>query len=413
MPAHPPPARRRRRTAIAAVLAALFPLAGAFAAGSPIPELRPSPRAHGDPPMRILRVVSSDPGCQPDCPEWISAEGAIAPGSAAAFAKVLADLNGRRLPVLISSRGGSVRDALTMGAMIRARGLAVAVARTLFANCPERARACPDPRGQAIAGGTVCASACPLILAGGVVRLVGPAPLVGVHEITTIMKETEGVEGLTKTVKLYQQDWVDRTVETYLTQAGVGDPVMTLMRKTPASSIRWLSLDEIKASGLATGTLDAAAPILASGANGLDGRAFDEATTPDIFHGEGGGGGRGRRNPFSDLPARRRRAGDGGDLGGRRAGDGLQLDRGLRGGPPVRAEGGHERRGPRSFAARALLRARRRGPGRGAAALGQAAGVRPHGDDGASCRGLSLTASITGASGWAVRPCAAGPAACF
>ena len=283
MPAHPPPARRRRRTAIAAVLAALFPLAGAFAAGSPIPELRPSPRAHGDPPMRILRVVSSDPGCQPDCPEWISAEGAIAPGSAAAFAKVLADLNGRRLPVLISSRGGSVRDALTMGAMIRARGLAVAVARTLFANCPERARACPDPRGQAIAGGAVCASACPLILAGGVVRLVGPAPLVGVHEITTIMKETEGVEGLTKTVKLYQQDWVDRTVETYLTQAGVGDPVMTLMRKTPASSIRWLSLDEIKASGLATGTLDAAAPILASGANGLDGRAFDEATTPDLF----------------------------------------------------------------------------------------------------------------------------------
>ncbi|HXZ16222.1 MAG TPA: hypothetical protein VEH77_09685 [Roseiarcus sp.] len=276
-----PAARRALRSAALAASAAALSAAVALAAGSPIPLLKPAPRPHREPPMRILRVVSSDKECAPNCPEWISAEGVITPGSAADLAKVVADLNGRRLPVLISSHGGSVRDALMMGALIRAKGLAVAVARTLIADCPEQARACPDPHGEAIVGGAACASACPLVLAGGVERLVGPAPLVGVHQMTTLMRETEGVENLQRTVKLYEQDWIDKTVETYLTQAGVGEPVMTLLRKTPAADIRWLSLDEMKASRLATGSLDAAAPIRVDGANGLNAHAFAEDAPPE------------------------------------------------------------------------------------------------------------------------------------
>ena len=42
-------------------------------------------------------------------------------------------------------------------------------------------------------GGAFCASACPLILAAGVERLVGPVPMVGVHQITEVLKEKEGV----------------------------------------------------------------------------------------------------------------------------------------------------------------------------------------------------------------------------
>ena len=73
----------------------------------------------------------SDKACEPGCPEWISAEGVITPGRRAAFARLVASLGGRRLAVLISSHGGSLRDALEMGVLIRAKGLAVAVARTL------------------------------------------------------------------------------------------------------------------------------------------------------------------------------------------------------------------------------------------------------------------------------------------
>ncbi len=285
----PPFARPIALAGLALVFAAGLALVDALAGESRARGLGPAPRAHPDPPMRVVRVMDSDTACEADCPEWLSAEGTITPGTAATFAKVVAALGGRRLPVLISSHGGSLRDALEMGALIRAKGLAVAVARTLISNCPPRARACDGARGQAIVGGAACASACPLVLAGGVTRLIGPAPLVGVHQITTVMKETEGVEGLTRTVKLYEQDWVDKTVETYLTTMGVTDPVMSLLRKTSAASIRWLSVDEIKASGLATGALDPAEPILAAAANGLNESPFGQPATADVMTAKIGG----------------------------------------------------------------------------------------------------------------------------
>ena len=225
--------------------------------------------------MRFVRVVSADPACKPNCPEWLSAEGRIVPGSAKAFADAIANLKGRRLPILIHSPGGSVADAGAMGELIRAKGLAVAVARTLITNCPEASPKCPDGPGAAITGGATCASACVLVLAGGVERLAGPSALIGVHQTTTLVSETEGLAHLKSTRKIYEQRGVDAAVEAYLAAMGVGDPVMTLMRKTPAASIRWLSLAELKASHLATLALDPAEPMLASGANGLNGRAFD------------------------------------------------------------------------------------------------------------------------------------------
>ena len=284
-----PFARPAALAVITLVFAAGLALVDALAGKSRAGGLGPAHRAHPDPPMRIVRVMDSDTACEPDCPEWLSAEGTITPGTAATFAKVVAGLGGRRLPVLISSHGGSLRDALEMGALIRAKGLAVAVARTLISNCPPRARACDGARGQAIVGGATCASACPLVLAGGVTRLVGPVPLVGVHQITTVVKEPEGVEGLTRTVKLYEQDWADKTVETYLTTMGVTEPVMSLLRKTSAASIRWLSVDEIKASRLATGALDPATPILAAAANGLNESPFGQPATADVMTAKIGG----------------------------------------------------------------------------------------------------------------------------
>ena len=141
---------------------------------------------------------------------------------------MIANLKGRRLPILIHSPGGSVADAGAMGELIRAKGLAVAVARTLIANCPEASPKCPDGPGAAITGGAACASACVLVLAGGVERLVGPAALVGVHQTTTLVSETEGLAHLKSTRKIYEQHGIDAAVEAYLAAMGVGDPVMTL-----------------------------------------------------------------------------------------------------------------------------------------------------------------------------------------
>ena len=162
-----------------------------------------------------------------------------------------------------------------MGELIRAKGLAVAVARTLITNCPESSPKCPDGPGTAITGGAACASACVLVLAGGVERLAAPSARIGVHQTTTLVSETEGLAHLKSTRKIYEQQGVDAAVEAYLAAMGVGEPVMTLARKTSAASIRWLSLAELKDSHLTTRALDAAEPILANGANGLNAKAFD------------------------------------------------------------------------------------------------------------------------------------------
>ncbi len=299
----PPHPKRRRGPAGRTFALALL---GLLAAGGPAPaDLRPPARMRGEPPMRFVRVVSAEPGCAPNCPEWLSAEGRIGPGAATDLAEALERLNGRRLPILIHSPGGSIADAAAMGELIRANGLAVAVARTLITNCPERAPKCPSGPGRAITGGAMCASACVLVLAGGVERLVGPAALVGVHQITTVVRETEGVAHLTSTRKVYEQLDADAAVSAYLAAMGVGDPVMALMRKTPAASVRWLSLADLKASHLATLALDAAEPIVASGLSGLNGRAFDGDPPPaDLVQASAG-------MPFAalDIAFRYRRGG--------------------------------------------------------------------------------------------------------
>ncbi len=276
------PRRRRRRGTAARVFAlALLGLLAAAAPGSA--DLRPPARPRGAPPMRVVRVVSADLACKPNCPEWLSVEGRIEPGAAKRFADAIANLKGRRLPILIHSPGGSVADAGAMGELIRAKGLAVAVARTLIANCPEAAPKCADGPGKAITGGATCASACVLVLAGGVERLAAPSARIGVHQVTTVVSEVEGLAHLKSTRKFYEQRGVDAAVEAYFTATGVGEPVMTLMRKTWAASIRWLSPAELKDSHLATLALDAAEPILVSGANGLNGRALDgDPPRPDL-----------------------------------------------------------------------------------------------------------------------------------
>ena len=90
---------------------------------------------------------------------------------------------------LVDSPGGSVADAMAMGRLIRARRLAVAVARTVLAPCAPPARECGVARGTALSFSAGCASACPLILAGGVERYASPVEFIGVHQITRLVTQ--------------------------------------------------------------------------------------------------------------------------------------------------------------------------------------------------------------------------------
>jgi hypothetical protein len=225
--------------------------------------------------MRFVRVVSASMECQPNCPEWVSAEGQIDVGTAQTFARFIAGLGGRRLPILISSPGGSTSDAMAMGRLIRAQRLVVVVARTNLSLCASRAADCAATPGSAAVYGAYCYSACTLVLAGGVERYANAHSPIGVHQIRLGQKtmvtrhyliQYRIVDGRKEEVSrsLTSQDKftvnpnandltvADAGVAGYLKEMGIGDPVMNLMLATPPSTIHLMSYDELATSRLAT-----------------------------------------------------------------------------------------------------------------------------------------------------------------
>lgn len=145
-----------------------------------------------EPVMKAMLVRGSRPECEPNCPEWISLEGRIVGSSSRELKKVLSQIGTRKPPVILSSLGGDVDQAYAMARMIRAKGLDVAVGKTELRVCEPADKACRQRQSQGAAQGApsnqraICASACPIVLAGGVRRFVGPNAFLGVHEILTI-----------------------------------------------------------------------------------------------------------------------------------------------------------------------------------------------------------------------------------
>ena len=147
--------------------------------------------------MQVNVVRSTAPGCEPNCPEWIAAQGQIDGTTVYKFKKVLSRIGRRHVPVFIHSAGGSVEDSYAIGRLIRARGLDVAVTKTGFVPCAPTDKACLKSaalgvlRGQPEAYHAICASACAFVLAGGQRRFVGLQALVGVHQLTSFETRIE------------------------------------------------------------------------------------------------------------------------------------------------------------------------------------------------------------------------------
>lgn len=237
----------------------------------------------GDKPdgMRFAIVRSSIPGCEPVCPEWISAVGAIEPQSVKRLKSVLAKLGKRRLPIVLASPGGDVDAALAMGRLIRANKLDVVVGSTWFAAClPINDDCKPDGKfggaypGMALSNAAECASACPLMLAGGVRRFAGPGSYVGVHQITTTFNKErvtyqtfyKMVKGKKKVVKKkvvgrkrtgsYTTTDLSkplrRKLEVYLKEMGINLDLLDRIQATPASTMLQLDPASVHSLNLVT-----------------------------------------------------------------------------------------------------------------------------------------------------------------
>lgn len=225
-------------------------------------------------------VRTSDSACEPDCPEWIAADGDISESTETAFRAILEQVGSRNLPLLINSFGGRVDVAMAMGRLIRERGMTVEVARTDYRLCEPWDNKCkPDFKDGAYYGYAnltfgVCNSACPILLAGGARRIAGPLTRVGVHQIVTtrekyrnkykvyqerlgngsIVTKRELVErqkiGTVRSTELRHSLRSD--LENYLTDMNVKPALIELMLSTPPEGIRYLSLEELKSLGVVT-----------------------------------------------------------------------------------------------------------------------------------------------------------------
>jgi hypothetical protein len=154
----------------------------------------------------------------------LMATGTIMPGTAKLFAAEVDKRGAYIKTVVLQSPGGSVTDALAMGRLIRTKKFATEVDN-----------------------GSYCASACPLVFAGGVERRAAAKAAIGVHQVSALsgdgMSAADGMENAQAISAQCQQ---------YLRDMGVDLEVWIHAMETPHDQLYYFHPDELLALRLAT-----------------------------------------------------------------------------------------------------------------------------------------------------------------
>lgn len=199
-----------------------------------LPAFDPSSPGGGAPgpdvttPMEVLRQpleVSLGSGGA------LRVTGTIMPGSAASFAAQVEQYAEYIKTVALDSPGGSVVDALEMGRLIREKGLATSVA-----------------------AGSLCASSCPLVFAGGKERVAAPASAIAVHQIYAATPADQTLAARLAAAGNAMSDAQTMTAEIsrYLIEMGVDPEVWLRALETPPDRLSYFSPDDLTRLKLAT-----------------------------------------------------------------------------------------------------------------------------------------------------------------
>ncbi len=156
----------------------------------------------------------------------LMASGTIMPGTAKAFAEEVAKRGSYIKTVVLQSPGGSVRDALAIGRLIRDRKLSTEVD-----------------------SGRYCASACPLVFAGGVERRAEANATIGVHEVAALDDA-----GVSPADALKNGQQISAECEQYLLDMGIDPEVWIHAMETPNDQLYYFRPEELRTFKLATVT---------------------------------------------------------------------------------------------------------------------------------------------------------------
>ncbi len=158
----------------------------------------------------------------------LAVTGEITKADADDFARLVSTIRPKygTVDVELKSPGGDVAAAMQIGRLIRSN--------SIWTIAPD------DP-------GNLCASACVLILAGGVVRIAGDDSVVEIHRPYFQQKLFAKMD-LPSAQRQYGE--LAKSVQGYLSQMGMSDVLFQEMLKVPSDQGRILSSEEMQQIGL-------------------------------------------------------------------------------------------------------------------------------------------------------------------
>ena len=223
---------------------------------------RPATKTSSMPPPMVFFVAQgSVDACGPGCSEWIAADGAIDTGAATRLRLLLNRLGQRRLPVFFHSPGGSVEGSLSIGRLMRARGLTAGVARTIPQGCdPKQSReeTCDrlkrtgrDLPAEIDTAANMCFSACVYAIVGAAVRDIGPVAKLGIHSSSFTFSSSED-RASTKAPGRVMRATIEASYDRlgrYFVEMGIDPSLVTAAREISNDRIRVLTrADDLAAS---------------------------------------------------------------------------------------------------------------------------------------------------------------------
>jgi hypothetical protein len=187
--------------------------------GRPMPQITSSPELLEGP----LAIALESGGA-------LKLSGTIDPGAAIRFRTEIEQRGEYVKTVVLDSPGGSVMDALEIGALIQEKGLATKVA-----------------------AGNLCASSCPIIFASGAERIASADAAIGVHQIYAAALGEASRDALAVAgVAMADAQSTTAEITRHLIKSGV-DPALWLHAlDTPPDRLYYFSAEEMQRLKLVT-----------------------------------------------------------------------------------------------------------------------------------------------------------------
>jgi hypothetical protein len=205
--------------------------------------------------MIFYAAHGGEEACGADCTDWIAAEGVVEWDTFKRLFAFLDRFGANKRPVVLNVPGrGNLKTAMSLGKIIRDRGLNVSVGPTVVARCAHAAEAdcfALKRAGQVLdasidTSAVECDLACVVVLAGGVRRTLPADARVVIGAVA--IRDPRGTN-VAPDIKQNLTTYYDDQIGLYLAQMGVNPQLVEIMdrnakakRATQLTNSDWLRL---------------------------------------------------------------------------------------------------------------------------------------------------------------------------